>query len=69
MDLADALPEISASTLVAVGGDDRSTPMEHAQAIAAGIPNARLVTIEGAAHVPALDHPDEVATLITEHLA
>jgi len=69
MDLADALPEITASTLVAVGGDDRSTPVEHAQVVAAGIPNARLVTIEGAAHVPALDHPDEVATLITEHLA
>lgn len=69
MDLADALGSITAPTLVAVGSDDQSTPPEHARAIAERIRDARLVTIDGAAHVPALDHPDEVARLITEHLA
>jgi 3-oxoadipate enol-lactonase len=69
MDLTDGLASISAPTLVAVGSDDPSTPSQHAREIAEGIRDARLVTIEGAAHVPAIDHADEVAALIAEHLA
>lgn len=68
MDLTDDLPRISARTLVAVGTDDVSTPLERADAIVAGVPGARLATINGAAHVPAVDCPDEVVRLIEEHL-
>ena len=69
MDLSDALPAITAPSLVVVGSEDPSTPPAHAETIADGIRDARLVRIPGAAHVPALDHPDEVATLIAEHLS
>jgi 3-carboxy-cis,cis-muconate cycloisomerase len=68
MNLTDDLARITARTLVAVGTDDISTPLDRAEAIVAGVPGARLATINGAAHVPAVDCPDEVVRLIEEHL-
>jgi len=69
MDLTDLLPRITASTLVVVGSADPSTPPEHSRAIADAIPGARLVVVDGAAHLPSLERPDEVAGLLTEHLS
>lgn len=44
------LPEITVPTVVLVGDADRSTPPSHAQRLASGIPNARLITVPGAGH-------------------
>jgi 3-oxoadipate enol-lactonase len=69
MDQTWDLPRIGAPTLVIVGSDDRATPREHAEAIAERVPDARVATIEGTAHLPSLERPEEVVRLVKEHLA
>ena len=69
MDLTEALGQIAAPTLVAVGSMDAATPPELSRAIVEAIPAARLAVIEGAAHLPSLDRPAEVARLVIEHLS
>lgn len=44
------LGEIDVPTVVLVGDADRTTPVSHAQRLAAGIPNATLITIANAGH-------------------
>ena len=67
-DLRDELPKISTPTLVISGAQDPALPPEHQLAIAAGVPGARLESIEDAAHLPNIQHPDTVNRLIAEHL-
>jgi 3-oxoadipate enol-lactonase len=67
MDQRDGLAQIVAPTLVVVGRDDPATPVEHAEEIAAGIPDARLEVVAGA-HVPSWESADAVNALIAEHL-
>ena len=45
------LGEITLPTVVMVGSADRTTPPHHAQRLAAGIPDARLITIPDAGHL------------------
>lgn len=44
------LREIAVPTAVIVGDADRTTPAGHAQRLADGIPDARLITVPGAGH-------------------
>jgi pimeloyl-ACP methyl ester carboxylesterase len=68
--VAERLREIAAPALVAVGADDVEDFHRIAQRLAAEIPNARpAVTIAGAAHLPALERPAEVAELLVGFLA
>ena len=69
MDLTHRLGEILAPTLVVVGDEDPATPPEHAQRIADGIGDARLIRVPHAAHLPNLEHPEIVASLVLEHLS
>ena len=69
MDLRADLGSIRAATLVIGATDDPSTPPEHARAIAAGIPGARLVVLPQGAHLVNLETPDVVTALIAGHLA
>jgi 3-carboxy-cis,cis-muconate cycloisomerase len=69
MDLTGLLGRITAPTLVVVGSDDPATPPELSRAMVEAIPAARLAIIDGAAHLPNLDRPAEVARLLQEHLA
>ena len=57
--LAD-LPRIQTPTLVICGREDRSTPPEQSEAIARGIPRARLEILEGVGHMSALEDPAAV---------
>jgi pimeloyl-ACP methyl ester carboxylesterase len=51
--------------VLVLGGDaDRITPWTHTQALAAALPDAELVRLEGAGHMAPLERPDEV----NEHL-
>lgn len=69
MDLRADLARIAAPTLVLAGDQDPATPAEgHADVIAAGIPTARLVVLEHAAHVPTYEQAGRVADLMLEHL-
>ncbi|MEO6215605.1 MAG: alpha/beta hydrolase [Sphingomonas sp.] len=51
------LPQIACPVLVAVGREDRWSPPSQHEAIAALIPDARLVIIEGAGHMLPLEAP------------
>jgi pimeloyl-ACP methyl ester carboxylesterase len=54
------LGTISAPTLVMCGTADPVVPLRHAEMLAALLPNARFVAIEGAGHIPLTDHRVEV---------
>jgi 3-oxoadipate enol-lactonase len=63
-DIGDRLGEISVPTLVLVG--DLDVPDIHllADRLEREIPGARRATIEGAAHVPSMERPDEFDRLV-----
>jgi pimeloyl-ACP methyl ester carboxylesterase len=46
--------------LVMVGAEDRLTPPARASAMASAIPEARLIVVAGAAHLPTLEQPTVV---------
>ena len=57
-DAGPALGQVRVPTLVIVGSDDALTPPAMARKLVAGIPGARLETIEGAGHLSNLEQPD-----------
>jgi pimeloyl-ACP methyl ester carboxylesterase len=62
--LQAALPSIKTRTLLVFGTLDEIVPIDTARRLTAGIPEARLAYIWGAAHVPEYDQPDRLARLI-----
>lgn len=65
----DLLGRIAAPTLVLAGSDDPATPAApHAEALAAGIPGARLEVLEPAAHLATVERADEASSLIAAHV-
>ncbi len=58
LDLRPRLGEVKVPVLVLVGEHDEATPPPMSHELAAGLPNARLVTIPGCAHVPQLQSPE-----------
>ena len=46
--------------LVVAGAQDLMTPLDHSRAIADALPDARLVVVEDAGHMVALEEPDRV---------
>ena len=63
------LGEIKTPTLVLAGKHDFQFPPEHQEALAAGIPNARLEIIENAGHNSAAERPAEVLKAVREFIA
>lgn len=59
-DILRRVDAIRAPTLVLCGTLDRSTEPVHSQRIAERIPGTRLVLIEGAGHLSALEQPEKV---------
>jgi 3-oxoadipate enol-lactonase len=68
MDLRPVLPRIQAPTLVIAAREDPATPPEHAERIAAAIPDARLEFLTDAAHLANLAQPERVTRLLVEFL-
>jgi 3-oxoadipate enol-lactonase len=66
-DVLDELGGITVPTLVLGGVEDPATPPENQQALADGIPGARLETVTGAAHLASFQRPDVVTPLLREH--
>jgi 3-oxoadipate enol-lactonase len=64
--LHDRLAEVTAPTLVIAGALDPARPP--AEAVAAGIPHARLAIVDGVGHTPHLEAPDAFVALVTEFL-
>lgn len=68
-DVTARLGELSAPTLVVAGAQDGPTPPRgHADRLAGGIPGARLVIVEGAAHLANAERPAPVTDAIIGHL-
>jgi 3-oxoadipate enol-lactonase len=68
LDLRDALPSVTAPTLVIGGDDDPSTPVDpHANLLAERIPGARLEVVH-ARHLANVEQAETVTDLILEHL-
>lgn len=68
MDLRDALPQITAPTLVISGSDDAATPPAQQELIAAAIPWGRHEVVGPAAHLAAVEQSATVNRLLLEHL-
>ncbi len=68
-ELSEAARGISVPTLCMVGDQDGSTPPEVVGELARLVPGSRLVTIEGAGHLPCVEQPDATAAAISGFLA
>lgn len=68
-DSAVRLADVRVPTLVVVGDEDVEDFLAMADAAAAGIPGARKVVVEGAAHVIALEKPQEFNAALLAFLA
>ncbi|MDQ3990979.1 MAG: alpha/beta fold hydrolase [Actinomycetota bacterium] len=55
-------------TLVVWGAEDRALPWQMAADGLARIPRARLVVLERSGHLPHVESPDRLASLVAEHL-
>jgi pimeloyl-ACP methyl ester carboxylesterase len=68
-DVYDALPRITAPTLVTNGGLDRLVPPGNARLIASRIPHARLAIFDGAAHAMMFQQMDRFVAMVESFLA
>ena len=67
-DVRERLGEISAPALVVVGRHDWITSVGQAEALASGLPNARLVVFEQSGHMPFVDEPEEFRRVVSDWL-
>jgi pimeloyl-ACP methyl ester carboxylesterase len=63
------LHEIAAPTLVIIGGEDLPHAAANADVITSKIPRSRTVVIDGAAHLPSLERPEEFNRLVRDFLS
>ena len=66
--LRKRLHRVTAPTLVVRGDQDTLVPAAHAEAYRDEIPGARLVVVEGAAHLLAIEKPAELAAHVRDHV-
>jgi 3-oxoadipate enol-lactonase len=67
-DFRDRLADVSVPTLVLAGSEDEATPEPSTDLLAERIPGARLVALEGAAHLANLERPEAFARAALDHL-
>ncbi|MFB9991044.1 alpha/beta fold hydrolase [Deinococcus oregonensis] len=67
-DFTAALPQITAQTLVISGRFDPLNPVEEGEDIARLIPGARFEVLEHSGHVPSLEEPERLHSLIEDFL-
>jgi pimeloyl-ACP methyl ester carboxylesterase len=65
----DRLPAMAVPTLVMAGAQDRLVVPANSEQLAAAIPDAKLVLVEGANHILTTDRADEVNRALLEHFA
>lgn len=68
-DVRNRLGEIHAPCLVLCGEEDRMTPLRSAEALAGGIPDARLEVIPSAGHMAMLEQPERVGRSILDFVS
>jgi 3-oxoadipate enol-lactonase len=67
-DSRELLTRVGVPALVVVGGADRVTPPEAARSMAEALPQARLVTVPDAGHLPMLEAPEVTAASLRAFL-
>ena len=67
-DVVDRLGSVQVPTLVIVGDEDVSLPVEYSREIVTAIPGARLVVVEKAGHLSALEQPEAVTDAMLKFL-
>lgn len=67
-DIMGRLPEITAPTLIIVGGEDRLTPPKYSHYLHAHIAGSQLLEVPGAGHAVMAERPDLVNPAITSFL-
>jgi pimeloyl-ACP methyl ester carboxylesterase len=65
---AGRLGEVRVPTLIVAGDLDTPQTLEAAGALAKGVPGARLEVVEGTAHLPNMERPEEFNRLVLEFL-
>ena len=65
----DLLPSITVPTLVVAGERDGFTPPERSRSMAAAIPGAELLEIEGASHTAPIERPHLVDSTVRDFVA
>lgn len=68
-DLTEAAARISVPTLVMVGDEDGATPPALVEATADLIAGARFEVIQGAGHIPCVEHPRHCAALLLSFIS
>lgn len=68
-DYVPLLLAVACPALVLCGRQDRLTPLENSEQIAAAIPGAKLVVVEGCGHLSTLERPVEVNSALRAWLA
>lgn len=68
-DLRDAIGAIAVPTLVVVGDQDLSTPVDLVRDAAARILGAHFEVIAGSGHIPSIEQPQALAALMTRFLS
>jgi 3-oxoadipate enol-lactonase len=68
-DIGERLGEVRAPTLVVVGALDVPDVLAIAERFEREIPNVRRVMIDGTAHLPSLERPDEFNEIVLDFLA
>ncbi|MEU0050082.1 alpha/beta fold hydrolase [Streptomyces sp. NPDC006309] len=68
-DYRSLLTRLSVPALVLVGADDTYTPVPDAEALHAALPDSVLHVIDGAAHLPNLERPEEFNRALAAFLA
>lgn len=64
----DELANIKIPVWVVAGSEDHTYPPDHSQRIADGIKNAKYILMEQAGHVHAVERPDAVNKVLSNHL-
>ncbi len=63
-DVTDRLGGIAAPALVVCGDHDQMTPLKYSEYLAANIPGAELVIVEGAGHMLPSEFPGALADIL-----
>ena len=67
-DLPQDLGSIYTPTLIIAGNKDAAVPVKHATWHKEAMPNAELVVLEGAGHIPHVERPETVNRLMSDFL-
>jgi pimeloyl-ACP methyl ester carboxylesterase len=67
-DLTERVASIQVPALVLTGQEDRATPPEQGRSLASALPSARFELLAGAAHLPCIEQPERMATVIRRFL-